>query len=101
MITEIWRAHGDGGEFGQGPVIGYFTRESAARQFAHGKAWYGGNGHVTKGWAIQIGNDWYELTDSSPIDLDNQQKIADQELKRQTLASLTPDQKRVLGLTET
>ncbi|AVH84956.1 hypothetical protein RsoM2USA_27 [Ralstonia phage RsoM2USA] len=99
MITEIWRVHGDGGEFSDGPVIGYFTKETDADKFAFGKGWYGGKGRVSKGWAIQIGYHWYELADSSPIDLDRKKTLADEQLKKDTLASLSAEQKRVLGLT--
>lgn len=98
-IKLIYKAHGDAGtDRGIGPVIGYFTSESQASLFARGKGWYGSDGGTSAAYAIQIDGKWYVLESRNPIDLDRNQAEADAILRAETLASLTADQKRVLGI---
>lgn len=94
----VWKAHGDGGERGTGPVLGYYSTESAAVAAAKGRAWYGSNGHVENASALKIGDQIWLLASPKPIDLDGVNKKRDAELKEQTLALLTPEQRRVLGV---
>ena len=97
-IIKVWAYHGDGGERGIGPILGYCSSKYDAEQKAQHSGWYGGQGWVAEHSAIKINHDVYVLATPHPIDLDGVQKQADAELKAKTLASLTSDQKRVLGL---
>ncbi len=100
-IIPIWKAHGDGGERSRGPVVGYALTEAEANRLADGRGWWGGNGGTSEGHAIKIGKELFALESNEPIQL---KKVAedlrakDEELRKKTLASLTKEQKRVLGL---
>lgn len=95
---EIWQAHGDGGERGIGPVIAYCSTENAAQKAAKGRGWYGGDGFVSKSHALRIEGKVWLLASPEPIDLDSIGAKRDAELREKTLAGLTPDQRRVLGI---
>lgn len=97
-IITIYVHHGDGGDRGTGPIQGYCSTRHAAEQSAKGQGWYGGDGWVGEACAIKFLESWYVLADKHPIDLDGVNAKIDAELKATTLASLTEDQKRVLGL---
>lgn len=95
----IWKAHGDAGsDRGVGPVIAYCSTEAQAQEAARGQGWYGGNGHVGKAHALRIDGEVWLLERETPIDLDSAQAKRDAELREKTLASLSPEQKRVLRL---
>jgi hypothetical protein len=96
---QVYGAFGGGDERSPcNELIGYFLREDTAELACKGKGWYGGNGDVRKSWAVQIDHKWYLLQSDGPIDLDLNQAQADERLRKQTLAALTPEQKRVLGI---
>lgn len=97
-IIKVYAHHGDGGDRGTGPIRGYCSSRYAAESAAQGQGWYGGNGWVSESYAIKINHDVYVLASKDPIDLDGKSAQTDAELKAQTLASLSEDQKRVLGL---
>lgn len=97
-IIDVYAAHGDGGEHSMGPAIGYFTHLHKAASAAAGKGWYGGDGGTSKHTAIDIDGTVYLLAQSRPIDIDGKQAKRDAELRQQTLASLSREQLRVLGL---
>lgn len=97
-IIKIFEVHGDGGERGYGPVIGYASTESKAREMAKSEGFFGSDGIYTEVPAIVVNGVVYALRREYPIDIDNAQATKDAELKAKTLASLTPEQKRVLGL---
>lgn len=81
-------------------VLGYFTDKCIASEYGKGKGAWGGNCDIAEKQAIEItttsGKAFYLL--GKQIDPDLKSKKADEELKQKTLASLTEDQKRVLGL---
>lgn len=97
-IIKVYAHHGDGGDRGTGPIQGYCSSRYAAENAALGQGWYGGNGWVSEAYAIKINHDVYVLASKDPIDLDGVNAKSDAELKAKTLASLSADQKRVLGL---
>jgi hypothetical protein len=97
-IITVYAHHGDGGERGTGPILGYCSTRPAAEVAAYGQGWYGGNGWVSDCPALKIGDAVFVLAHKNPIDLDGKRSLADAELKAKTLADLTDDQKRVLGL---
>ena len=98
VIIKVYAHHGDGGDRGTGPIRGYCSTRHDAEQAAKGQGWYGGDGWVSEAHAIEINHKVYVLADKDPIDLDGKNARSDAELKEKTLASLTADQKRVLGL---
>lgn len=97
-IFQVWAAHGDNGGSGTAPVIGYFDSYGKADAAAKGRGWYGGNGNVSDHTAIKVNDKCYLLARNAEIDLNLDQKKRDEELRQATLASLTDEQKRVLGL---
>ena len=97
-IITVYAHHGDGGDRGTGPIRGYCSTRFDAEQAAKGQGWYGGDGWVSEVRAIKINYDIYILASDSPIDLDGKRQRADDDLKALTLASLSAEQKRVLGL---
>jgi len=99
MITrKVFQVHGDGGERGIGPVIGYASTKEKAEVMGKGKAWYGGNGYVATKFAVEIDGQLFILETPYPIDLDNTQATLDAELRKKTLAGLSAEQIRVLGI---
>lgn len=97
-ILKVYAAHGDGGERGLGPVIGYYTSESTAKMKAKGKGWYGGDGVVREAHIIESDGEYYALVNTNPVDLNGLQAEADEKLRAETLAGLSEDQIRVLGI---
>jgi len=97
-IIEVWQAHGDGGERGVGPVIAYCSTREKAEQAAKGKAWYGGDGFVQGRAALRIDGDVWVLAERNPIDLDSVQREQDKRLRDETIAGLSAEQRRVLGI---
>lgn len=98
-FIDLWQVHGDGGERGIGPIIGYFRLNHEAAEFAIRKGWYGSNGYVAGAKAVEIDGKVYILANSGrPVDVDLLQYKADEKLKADTLAGLTAEQIRVLGL---
>lgn len=97
-IITVYCAHGDGGERSRGPVIGVYTTQSSAAQAAKGKGWYGGDGGTTTAQAIRLSDGKVYLISSDPIDLDEQQKNLDEQLRTNALGKLSAEEKRVLGL---
>lgn len=98
LWIEVWKAHGDGGEHGIGPVIAYCSTESQAKQAAAKQGWCGGDGAVTHAPALKIDGKVWVLAQREPIDLDSEQAKRDEALRAKTLASLNAEQRRVLGL---
>lgn len=86
----------------RGACIGYFSDPTNAMSASAGKGYFGGNGEIKELPAIVIVNrghrSVYVLASSKPIDLDHEQANADAELRKKTIAGLTDEQIRVLGL---
>lgn len=78
--------------------IGVYTSVIAAEHAAKGKGSWGGKGQVVEVLAVEIDGQWYELASDKPLDIDDAKKNADAKLKEDTLAMLSADQKRVLGI---
>jgi hypothetical protein len=56
----VWKAHGDGGERGTGPVLGDYSTEYAAVADAKGRAWYDNDCRVENASALKIGDQiWF------------------------------------------
>jgi len=101
---KVYEAVKNLGELCTDNSLGYFSTDELARAAAQGKAEWGGNGIVRIYDAIEIVNrghrSVYILKHADPADVDNQKAAADEELRRKTIASLTDEQLRVLGLKE-
>lgn len=98
-IITIYEVHGDsGGETGIGPIIGYTRTRGQADIMAKNRGWYGGTGWICETKGIVVDSVVYALVSDSPIDLDGIQKKFDEDLRASTIASLSKDQLRVLGI---
>ena len=97
-IFKVYASRGDGGERGVGPIIAFHSSKDLAESHAKGRGFYGGNGGITVHHAIKVDSLTYVLLNDQPVDIDGIQARIDSELRSKTLASLTADQKRVLGL---
>lgn len=98
-FTEVYSVYTQENEFGrQGAKLGDFSASTDAASFAVGKGWWGGNADVVPQKALKVGEHIFLLQSKKPIDLDGQQKKKDDELREKTLESLSPEQRRVLGL---
>lgn len=82
----------------RGSCLGIFRSSISANEAAKGRGWYGGDAECTEVWLVEIDGKYYRLKSPEPVDLDRQQAIYDEKLKQQTLASMTAEQKRVLGI---
>jgi len=91
--------HGDGGdERNIGPVIGYCSTEQRARELARKRGWYGSDGYVMTVNAVCIEGKTYVLAQPGPIEVDRRCAELDAKLREETVASLTQEQLRVLGV---
>jgi hypothetical protein len=97
-LIKVYAYHGDGGDRGTGPILGYCSTKYQADLESTHTGFYGGKGWVSETSAIRINNEVYILAGEHPVDLDGVKAKSDAELKEKTLASLTDEQKRVLGL---
>lgn len=98
-IIKVFQVHGDGGERSIGPVIGYASTKSRADEKAKGQAWYGGDGWISEMAAIELDTgEIYILASPIPADIDGVRAKADAILREQTLALLSTEQRRVLGI---
>ena len=75
-----------------------YSNEALARQGVAGHGPWGSDGVVQQEAAVQVDGRVYVLVSAVPVDLDGLQAKADEDLKQRTLAALTPDQRRVLGV---
>ena len=96
-IIKVYEYHGDGGERGLGPVLGYTTKKEDAVAATRGKGWYGSDASIITMDGIKIGNEVYILKSTTPIRLDGD-KAVDDERRKRLLAQLSPEDKRVLGI---
>lgn len=98
-IISVWAYYGDSGEGGgRSPLLGYCSSFNLAARAAKGKGFWGGDGAVSVCKALKIGSEIFALIDEKPIDLNGTKVAQDAKLREQTLASLTVEQKRVLGI---
>lgn len=95
-VFAVWAAY-EGSDKGYGPKIGTFSTVFAAARAAAGKGWYGGDGDVVEQVAIMSANGEIVIISERAIDLDGEASKRDARLKEDTLANLTPEQRRVLG----
>lgn len=87
--------------FEAGGIIGYFSEESVAKKEAKGKGSWGGNASIDMVCSVEVNGNTYILANGGkPIDVDLKKARSDAKLKEETLASLTDEQKRVLGLSD-
>ena len=106
-IVDAWAVHGDSGtdRHNDGPLIGYCNNQKDAEAYAQGKGWWGGCGKIEKVPALVINGDTYILASPEPVKfvegaserLAAEQKQHDEALRQRTLASMTAEQRRVLG----
>jgi hypothetical protein len=97
-FVKVYAAHGDGGERAQGPIIGYFSSAFKASNYARNAGFYGSDGGTSIVPAVNIDGKIYVLSQEGAIDLDGEQVQRDANLRAQTIASLSVEQLRVLGL---
>lgn len=84
-----------------GRFIGYhsfYSTESRASENTKGHGAWGSESGVNELPAIVVNGNTYVLQYAEPVDLDLHNAKADEQLKQETLASLSSEQKRVLGL---
>jgi hypothetical protein len=96
-IIKVYEYHGDGGERGFGPILGYTANHADAVAATRGKGWYGGDAHISTLNCIKIGDECYVLKQTDPIRLDGD-KAVDDARRARLMAQLTPEDKRVLGI---
>lgn len=109
-IIHAWAVHGDSGSVqntGNGPIIGYCETELDADLHSQGKGSWGGKGAVSKVKMLVLQNGvdskMYALAQPFPVkfhtlEVHLVQKRDDALLRAETLARLTAEQRRVLGL---
>lgn len=94
-----WTVYSTVDEFGRrGSLQGVYSCKVSAEEAAVGIGWYGEKGEVLQVSLMKVGDEHYQLASPEPIDLDLKKKISDADLREKTIASLAPEQRRVLGL---
>jgi hypothetical protein len=79
-------------------VLSYHLLAHDAKAAAKGKGWYGGDAYVSEQFAVKVGDQFYLLKSTTPIDLDGEQKRRTEELRKEALALLSPEHRIALGL---
>lgn len=102
QIETVWTAHSSDDERGASAVLlGIFTDEEHAKEAAHMKGWYGGDGNVEKRKALLLSDGQALLLDRKvyyPVTLDANLP-QEREVKFQAaLAKLTPEEIDLLGI---
>lgn len=112
QLIKIWAAHGDGEGRGKGPILDFCDSESTACERSKGEGWWGGPGDVEEVPALLVDGEVWVLRQATPAQVLNYSQVRelkagargttpeaeDEKLRNETLASLTQDQRRVLGL---
>jgi hypothetical protein len=108
----VFEVQGDCGSErgGEGPVEGYCDTRPNAVAFAQGKGWWGSEGKIVEVTAIVIDGKVYPLRQPEPVTLMNRMEVMNssqrasaeihRQLREETLAELTPEQRRNLGFDE-
>lgn len=84
-----------------GHFIGYhafYSTESRASENTKGHGSWGSDSEVKALPAIILNGNTYILQFAEPVDVDLNKAKADEQLRQETLASLSSEQRRVLGL---
>ena len=99
-LVKVFVVYGDGGERGIGPVIGVCLTKEEAVKMAKGKAFYGANGEIFDGMALenQDNGELYLLKDATSFVDKVLQKDTIKHKKQIALAKLTNEDKALLGL---
>ena len=100
IVTKIviWSAYKADDEGCRGVIIGYYSTKSFAEKASKGKGWWGADGEIQALDALKVGNDVWLLAKMHPLDVDDVTCIDDEVLRKETLAKLTVEQRRVLGV---
>lgn len=92
----VWTVKDEYGRRGQ--MAGVYRSKQTADSKAAGKGYYGSQGDVALVHLIELDGAHYMLTSINPLDLDDLQKAADDELRAQLLKRLSAEELRVLGV---
>jgi hypothetical protein len=74
------------------------TTESRAKALATAKE--GGYGVVEPRKAIKIGDDYFLITNTEPLDINGEKTKMTEKIREQALAKLSNEEKKVLGIKE-
>ena len=99
QIVKIWKAHGDGGERGVGPILGISKSEGTAKAMSKGKAFFGADGSVWSGSAIENADGLLYLLETPEPFEDGVYQVETKDRARQAaLAKLTDEDLLALGI---
>jgi hypothetical protein len=100
-LYKVFVNSNDGGFYVGYHIIGYFSNEQVAKGEAKGKGPYGDDATIEVVNSVEVNGETYLLAENGkPVDVDLEKARSDAKLKEETLASLTDEQKRVLGLSD-
>lgn len=99
-IFRAWTVWETVDEYGRhGSMVGVFTTKAEAKEYAKGKGWYGREGSVVEGDAVDINGTVYLLQAAVKWGDINTDLIAKREAqKAAALAKLTPEERKLLNL---
>ena len=98
QIITVWAVCLNDSDVSKGTPGSFFETKASADEKAKGTGWWGGNSPVIARKAIKVDDKVFLLDREEPIDLNETKKKFDEDLKKKTLSSLTPEQIRVLGI---
>jgi hypothetical protein len=102
-IISVWTAHTTENEYGRnGVLVGVYSTVVEATKAAAGRGWWGGEGNVTKRYAIVDSADGkvYLIDQNHNLSIPLGVNIIEWEndVKKSALKKLTPEEKSLLGL---
>ena len=104
-LHRVWTIHRQNDDRNDGPITDVCAHETLANQVAKGSGWYGGNAPVNERWAITIDGETYLIdpqTKGQPVNvarnLGEIQMCREEVAKKEALAKLTPEERKILGL---
>jgi hypothetical protein len=98
-FQHVWEAYTTIDEYGRkGKTIGYFSDEKKAKIAAAKMGWYGGEGGLTRHWALSQDDGWIIVVMPEAVPLDVDMIKYKENAKKAALAKLTQEERVLLGL---
>lgn len=94
----VYGIHQSNNEKYNGPVTAWCSSKDIAETAAHKSGWYGGDAPISTFSALLINGAYWILHEREPVDMNGWQRAKDEVLRKETLAGLSPEQIRVLGI---
>lgn len=98
VFFNVYQIYEGGDEWGNERPAEFYSTHTKATLAAKGRGAYGGNAKVETKYAVSFNGVVYVLADKNPIDLDGQLAQRTENIRKQALAKLTPEEVEALKI---